>query len=1645
MTFGGILGSGNGILVANPGSLACPSAVDGSSSTCSFTLVNTGTATITTLVIGNPTGTNAADFSQSNNCSSTLTSGAFCTVTVTFSPAIVGTETGSIAITSNLPTKNVSLSGVGRSTTVPGILVSPASLSFTGVPSGTTSASQTVTYTNQSGTTTSVVSTVVLAGANAVDFAQTNTCIGNVAPGASCTFTVTFSPSLAPGQTETASLQINDNSTSGQEVVSLSGTISSNPSPNTNLQPVNSFQWYQFITNSAVLQSVVLNPTTTATTQSSNNTAACTTQSDCFAPFAGMSNLSDVGAQTTLPNPAPGNVSTVDIHKLLPSGTKVVVHSTDWFVQGTNGDHIQTKYNSNDVNVVAAQDSDMIQRHMDGRWIDWYSQFNSTVDGATQKIATDTSSRCSSPQNCPLEFAIVEDQGAVTRQQGTRSACTGSSAAMQACILQDLCYANANYFGLPSYLKMNASSHAWQVGTNPLVSFFPPSDTTLWNPAVGNLKTLTASNGWAATNCPTGQQQANGGLLFVDIDTTNVAQSQYSGGSSWVGTSAWSTTSQFCIDGSSGCVAGAGGNYHESLYQSCNSNPSSICVGSAKKGFNDFPGPPFASWGTNRVVAQECGQTFLVTLGKALSTFTGTNLTVQLPTWNDYEEGTELETGIDNCWRVNPPTLASSTLSWTLSKTDNTYASLTTIDHFTVYYGAGGQLALAADNIANNATSLNLATTSVPTPYSQWQYYVQAVGAPMMQNQIAGTAGVGTGALTSLAAINFYDANGAPFTGQSGWTVSADSTDPTSSVLNAVDNLPGSFWITNVTGVPGQPHNLTINTTSPKGISGYSITPRQDGCDAGWPLNSLLNGGPDGVNWTSIWSGVFSYASDTLGCPGASQPRVKFQSLQPYAQSFPDTIQGMFSAPQNIVLTNTGNTTLNITSSSVINSNFLKTTGTCGSTLSAGSSCNLAAQFNPQSAGFQSGAYQVVDNSAAGSPQVVSLTGYGLASGTYLTNFSQPPAPENPIHEFGNWLTGPQIGVPSNFPGGFAMQTISGEAYGTQTGAAGCSAGTLTVCNDSAAALVGNWTANQHITATAINKSQNCNAEIELHLRSNISTSAKRSQLYEVDIRACTASTSAFINIARWNGDGTFDSICTNNGSQYGAANGDTFFAGITGDNGNNGPVTIKVVKNGTTTVTCQDTSSKAILTGNPGIGAFTNSGLASGPNWGWTNYVATSDGNGTQTGGTTNNYYVAVSGSDSNNGICPTTSTPGCTGGPWATINHAAANLVLGTAGTVVHIEPGTYNIPAVFTTFRSGTSTQRIAYQSDTDSAATLSCTNGQEACWFQEGDFVDIIGLAMTGPLTGGLVIGQDAGKGLSSTCNTVANPSLGCGFAAFNRVLGGTYHDIGSSLTASSANCDVSGVVELGSGNHDTLVDHITVRNGGVKGGCTTTTGASAHGIYVTGHNETITNNNVSNVAGAGIEVFHNVCNNVIANNTVFHNYTGGIQLAGINIQSGAPAFCSSDDFTSVTNNLLVDNGYGLGVGNCPSCGHGAYGMKVSAGTGTHNVCDNEGLINNWNTSGANTNNSLNIDAGANTCNPLNWASFTTSNLNTVFINYLASGLGNYHLFSPDASLINAGTTNGCAASPGLTPCVPTTDFSGTARPQGSAYDIGAYEQ
>ena len=176
------------------------------------TLANTGYVALNLVSIAA-----SGDFAETNNCGTTLSAGANCTISVTFKPTQTGARTGTLTITDNATDspQTVALSGTG---VAPAVTLTPTPLpDFGSVLVGQTSAAQTLTLSN-SGTAALTISGITASG----DYAVTNTCSGSLAAEANCSISVTFKPTQTGARTGT--LTITDNATNSPQTVQLSGT-----------------------------------------------------------------------------------------------------------------------------------------------------------------------------------------------------------------------------------------------------------------------------------------------------------------------------------------------------------------------------------------------------------------------------------------------------------------------------------------------------------------------------------------------------------------------------------------------------------------------------------------------------------------------------------------------------------------------------------------------------------------------------------------------------------------------------------------------------------------------------------------------------------------------------------------------------------------------------------------------------------------------------------------------------------------------------------------------------------------------------------------------------------------------------------------------------------------------------------------------------------------------------------------------------------------------------------------------------------------------------------------------------------------------------------------------------------------------------
>lgn len=169
--------------------------VDDAAPTTTFTLTNTGTGTLGSIVVAL---TNTDYQIASTTCGATLAAGANCAVVVSFTPEFYAPDPGALVITDDAVTSSTVafLAGTG----VNSGYTLPFEIHFDGQAIGTTSGPQTAILTTQAGDSVQITAPTTVGNA-AADFTANSDCSNTIAAPGSCQVPVTFTPSAAGPRT----------------------------------------------------------------------------------------------------------------------------------------------------------------------------------------------------------------------------------------------------------------------------------------------------------------------------------------------------------------------------------------------------------------------------------------------------------------------------------------------------------------------------------------------------------------------------------------------------------------------------------------------------------------------------------------------------------------------------------------------------------------------------------------------------------------------------------------------------------------------------------------------------------------------------------------------------------------------------------------------------------------------------------------------------------------------------------------------------------------------------------------------------------------------------------------------------------------------------------------------------------------------------------------------------------------------------------------------------------------------------------------------------------------------------------------------------------------------------------------------------
>jgi uncharacterized repeat protein (TIGR02543 family) len=533
-------------------------------------------------------------------------------------------------------------------------------------------------------------------------------------------------------------------------------------------------------------------------------TAGCNTTTDM--PFLGSA-TEDPGLQTVILDALPVNTSPLSVKNYLYSGatTRIMSEDQPWWCNTSN------PCNGHKVN--GMEETNPAQRLYQAQYeysigvdvidVDYYGCGAACGESSSQayNLAATTelaSVMAANPTTTP-KLMIMLDGGSFDSASGGSGQCPPASGDQSACIIAaietQIDYLEKTWL-TQSYYETNSKDG------NPIVMYFigfggwPNTNFSTVFAAVAAHATMGNSCGSGCTYART--------VDFVDENSGAFSESGISGAYAWVEPQTYSSAAQFDWKGNSS------NNYLPNFYSACQTNSSKICMGAIYKGFNDYN----AGWGSNRVIAQQCGQVVILTAGQvAASGFSSSKQLqyLQLVTWNDYEESTELETGVDNCITVSQPTISNGTLSWGLTKSDATYASTSTINSWSIYTGTNGTpTTLYASGLSPSTTSY-----AAPPAAPDQQVWVYMVGQPLIHNQLSAPVSNGTAYSSISSSLTGWQTppcsnlnpSGSYCAGGNGTPTSA----PTQTIAHSSPSLDGDAMEISLVGQSSLPVGETTN------------------------------------------------------------------------------------------------------------------------------------------------------------------------------------------------------------------------------------------------------------------------------------------------------------------------------------------------------------------------------------------------------------------------------------------------------------------------------------------------------------------------------------------------------------------------------------------------------------------------------------------------------------------------------------------------------------------------------------------------------------------------------------------------------------------------------------------------------------------
>jgi hypothetical protein len=592
-----------------------------------------------------------------------------------------------------------------------------------------------------------------------------------------------------------------------------------------------------------------------------HNTSACANYSPQFGGLVsqnfGATSVVDTSLDTininsnlvdmSLNPVTPGHVSHVNVHTLIPKRPDLrwFANGTCWWGEGPSH-HVDNGTTNTTAAYAAAMVSDLESRGFDGLIFSWYGKGDQT-DLVAQNVQQYLASAANTNKN--FTFTIMIVFGYFVGGETTNN------------VEYNIHYCETNYFNDPHYEKENG---------HPLLMFFNVSPSYFSNSQMAAMKADTSPNTYWV-------QEGTGEINQSWVDMTYLWTDDYN----QANTNELSSTTPYNINAAT------------NHYSSIKAVPGKQAYGAMCAHFNGTLTKSI-SWSLGKYLPSGNGLCEYYR-AQAINASIPTNMTrMQWATWSDYEEGTEIETGTENYVGLTASLVSSNILSWIITSGDER-----TVDHYEVYAVTNGGNAALLSSVPSGTHQASISQL-VPGFY---QLYVDAIGLPCIRDHLS-TPAAYTGQPSSLPSPwisqdigsvgvwgNAAYTNGTFTVNGSGvdiwnnsdsyqfvyqpWTGDGQIVARVVSMQNTAPAAKAGLMFRETLDPASAEGNLSV--TPSKGISMQGRTSANASTSnvntmtnlmAPYWLSLIRQGNylysyvsPDGVNWTSVGTNVYSMAS----------------------------------------------------------------------------------------------------------------------------------------------------------------------------------------------------------------------------------------------------------------------------------------------------------------------------------------------------------------------------------------------------------------------------------------------------------------------------------------------------------------------------------------------------------------------------------------------------------------------------------------------------------------------------------------------------------------------------------------------------------------------------------------------------------------